>query len=114
MPLAGAGELLPLVEDSELKGLWAEKLLEVMEASDEFPEMRGAAYLGIEAAVGLAPAERAPADRLLDLGKDASPQYLMRFIESMACSQAVLREPEVQCLQVSAITAYSTNSHSRP
>ena len=68
--LMGAGELLPLLEDQELRQGLATKLLQVLDAEDEFPEMRGSAYLGIEAAVGLPPADRSPADRMLDPAKD--------------------------------------------
>ncbi len=64
--LMGAGELLPIIEDQDLRQRLASRLLQTLDAVDELPELRDSAYLGIEAAIGLAPAERSPAHRMLD------------------------------------------------
>lgn len=77
--LCGAGELLPLLEDTFLQKELARKLRRVFEDHDEFPEMRDSAYNGIEAAVGIPPLERAPANRLLDLATDAKPEVVAAF-----------------------------------
>jgi hypothetical protein len=77
--LVGAGELLPLIENRLLQQQLASKLLKVMEAEDEFPEMRGSAYLGVEAAVGIPPTDRSPADRLLDPKKDFQQHVVNDF-----------------------------------
>ncbi len=77
--LAGAGELLPFVEEGKLQKQLATRLLEISEAVGELPEIRAAAYLGIEAAVGLSLAERSPADRLLVPEMDFKDQILTEF-----------------------------------
>ncbi len=85
--LAGAGELLPLLEDWGLRTLLAQKLDSVFKGRDSLSqvpdcvrhELRDDAYRGIEAAVGLPPLERAPAHRRLDLDVDVKREVLAAF-----------------------------------
>jgi hypothetical protein len=77
--LMGAGELLPIIEDQDLRQRLASKLLQTLDGDSEFPEMRDSAYLGIEAAVGLAPTERSPAGRTLDPKTDFRKAVLEEF-----------------------------------
>ena len=77
--MAGAGELLPLIEDRLLQRQLASRLLHTLEAEDEFPEMRGSAYLGVEAAVGIPPTDRSPANRRLDPNGDFKAQVVEEF-----------------------------------
>ena len=77
--LMGAGELLPIIEDQDLRQRLASKLLQTLDGDSEFPEMRDSAYLGIEAAVGLAPSERSPAGRALDPRTDFRKAVLEEF-----------------------------------
>lgn len=81
--LVGAGELLPFLEDERLQKQLAARLLETVETEDEFPEMRGSAYLGIEAAVGLSPIERSPAEIACSIQSGIFKQHVLSEFRQM-------------------------------
>jgi hypothetical protein len=86
--LRGAGELSPLIDDRELQGRLVLKLWRVFRGDEsELPQvpphvrewMREEAYRGIEAAVGIPPLDRAPANVELDMAKDVRGDVLADF-----------------------------------
>lgn len=77
--ITGVGELLPLVDEPALRLRMATSLLRIFEQSTELTEMRGAAYEGIEAAMGIPPTRRVPASRLIDLERDVDRQLVAAY-----------------------------------
>ena len=91
--LAGAGELLPLLDDRELRDRLAQKLWLVfcgaadgLSQAEEWikEQMRSDAYRGIEAAVGIPPLDRATATRDLDMATDIKQEVVNKFRQTYA------------------------------
>jgi len=79
--LSGAGELLPLLDDKDLKRELALKIYRVFCDSRQLPEIRTAAYEGIQAATGIPLRDRISATVILDVDNDANPDILNNYRE---------------------------------
>ena len=77
--LVGLGEILPLMENLEIQNSIASYLYKVFSDESLYPELRGAAYEGMLAAICVPVQDRPPANRLIAIAGDVDEELVDKF-----------------------------------
>lgn len=77
--LVGLGELLPFIDEEDLRRLVSSILLSVLMDELTYAELRSSAYEGILAAMDVLPSERPSPSRLLNMSRDIDRSLVESF-----------------------------------